>query len=408
MLEAGKTLKDAQNELREAIDFCHYYAASATQQLRTEALTSITGEENTLTYQGRGIFLCISPWNFPLAIFTGQIAAALVCGNTVLAKPSSSTALIAFRATELWFSAGLPSHALQLVPCNGQQTSNEILLDSRVSGVTFTGSTQTAANIYQQLAKRYSSPIPTLIAETGGINTMIVDSTALPEQVIKDVVHSAFNCAGQRCSALRVLYVQEEIAELIEEKLIGAMNTLEIGSPLVQSTDIGAVINQTAMNRLYEHIERCRVENKLTYELPLDDHHNNGYFVPPTLIKLHSLDELSNEVFGPVLHVIRYSASNIERVLKEINRSGFGLTLGIHSRNDSFVDKITSQVNIGNIYVNRDQVGAVVASQPFGGMGMSGTGPKAGGPNYLKQFIREKTVTRNTTASGGNYELLSR
>jgi len=408
MLEAGKTFEDAQNELREAIDFCHYYAASANQQLLCEELISITGEENTLTYQGRGIFLCISPWNFPLAIFTGQIAAALVCGNTVLAKPSSSTPLIAFRATELWFTAGLPSHALQLIPCNGEQTSTELLQDSRVCGVTFTGSTQTAANIYQQLAKRYSSPIPTFIAETGGINTMIVDSTALPEQVVKDVIHSAFHCAGQRCSALRVLYVQDEIAELIEDKLIGAMNTLEIGSPLIQSTDIGAVINQTAMNRLYEHIERCRVQNKLTYELPLDDHHNNGYFVPPTLIKLHSLDELSSEVFGPVLHIIRYSTSNIERVLNEINRSGFGLTLGIHSRNDSFIDRIVDQVDVGNIYINRDQVGAVVASQPFGGMGMSGTGPKAGGPNYLKQFIREKTVTRNTTASGGNYELLSR
>ncbi|MGH1461401.1 MAG: bifunctional proline dehydrogenase/L-glutamate gamma-semialdehyde dehydrogenase PutA [Neptuniibacter sp.] len=338
--EAGKTLQDAIDEIREAIDFCYYYANSTEQSLSPENLISVTGENNELFYRRRGVFLCISPWNFPLAIFTG--------------------------------------------------------------------STSTAFTLNQQLANRIGAPITPMIAETGGQNAMIADSTALPEQLIKDLIRSAFNSAGQRCSALRVLYLQEDFADLIEAKLKGAMDELKIGNPNDFSTDIGPVISKKSMDQLYQHIELHRVKGKIIYELELDDHHNNGYFVPPTLIRLHTLDELNEEVFGPVLHIIRYSSENIERIINEINRTGYGLTLGIHSRNNHFVEKICSLAKVGNIYVNRDQIGAVVGTQPFGGVGLSGTGPKAGGPDYLKRFTQECTITINTTASGGNFELLSR
>ncbi|WP_415897886.1 bifunctional proline dehydrogenase/L-glutamate gamma-semialdehyde dehydrogenase PutA [Neptuniibacter sp. QD72_48] len=408
ILETGKTLQDALAEVREAIDFCFYYAALAEKQLLPQHLPSVTGEENTLHYQGHGVFLCISPWNFPLAIFTGQIAAALVCGNTVLAKPSSNSGLTAFKATELWYAAGLPEYCLQLIPYAGAEHSEALLTDSRIAGVTFTGSTQAASTINKQLANRHDGSIIPFVAETGGLNAMIADSSALIEQVVLDAIHSAFNSAGQRCSALRVLYVQEEIAEVIEEKLIGAMQTLKIGSPEELATDLGPVINQNSMQRLYEHIERCRLQDKLLFELELSDQHNQGCFVPPTLIRLNSMDELTGEVFGPILHIIRYQKHNLERVIYDINRSGFGLTLGVHSRNDLFIEQITTQALVGNIYINRDQIGAIVGSQPFGGMGLSGTGPKAGGPNYLKRFVCEKTITRNTTASGGNRTLLSK
>lgn len=407
VFEAGKTLADALSELREAIDFCYYYANLAEQQLLPEHLPAITGEENTLHYRGKGIFTCISPWNFPLAIFTGQIAAALVTGNTVLAKPSSNTSLIAFRATELWYAAGLPEACLQLIPYTSDTQSDALLGDSRLEGVMFTGSTQTARQINLQLANRHGSSIATMIAETGGMNAMIIDSSSLAEQVVQDCLQSAFNSAGQRCSALRVLYVQEEIAIEIEQKLIGAMAELQIGNPENIATDISSVINKAAMLPLYEHIERCRVRGKIVFELPLEEQHNNGYFVPPTLIRLHSMDELEGEVFGPVLHIIRYARDNIDRVVQEINRTGFGLTLGIHSRNDQFIDQVVSKAETGNIYINRDQIGAIVGAQPFGGVNLSGTGPKAGGPNYLKRLVNEQTVTRNTTASGGNRELLS-
>lgn len=408
ILETGKTLENALAEVREAIDFCFYYAALAEKQLLPEQLPSITGEENTLHYQGHGVFFCISPWNFPLAIFTGQIAAALVCGNTVIAKPSSNSGLTAFKATELWYAAGLPEYCLQLTPYKGNEHSEALLTDSRIAGVTFTGSTQAASTINKKLASRHDGSIIPFIAETGGLNAMIVDSSALIEQVVLDTVHSAFNSAGQRCSALRVLFLQDDIADVIEGKLIGAMQTLSIGSPEQLGTDIGPVITEDAMRSLYEHIERCRIQDKLLFELELSDQHNQGCFVPPTLIRLNSMDELTEELFGPILHIIRYQKHNLERVIYDINRSGFGLTLGIHSRNDRFIEQITSQALVGNIYINRDQIGAVVGSQPFGGMGLSGTGPKAGGPNYLKRFVREKTITRNTTASGGNRSLLSK
>lgn len=405
VMEAGKCLQDALDEVREAIDFCYYYAEQAKQELVPQSLPAITGETNQLQYQGRGIFVCISPWNFPLAIFTGQIAAALVTGNTVLAKPASACTLIAYKAAELWHEAGLPAECLQFMPFASSIGEDALFSDSRIAGVAFTGSSHSAAQINLALAQRPFSAIATLIAETGGQNAMIVDSTALIEQVVNDAIRSAFNNAGQRCSALRVLYVPSEISNIVEAKLIGTMKTLEIGNPQVLSTDIGPVISKQAMDTLFEHIERQRVLNNLVYECPLDDHHNNGYFVPPTLIRLRSMEQLSNEVFGPVLHLISYEVDQIDRVVHEINRSGYGLTLGIHSRNQHFIEHISAAVDAGNIYINRDQIGASVAAQPFGGMGMSGTGPKAGGPNYLQQFIREKTLTQNTTASGGNLAL---
>jgi len=406
MAEAGKTLQDAIDELREAIDFCYYYAQQAREQLQPIDLPGVTGEKNTLHYLGKGILLCISPWNFPLAIFTGQIAAGLVTGNCVLAKPASATSLLAAQAVNLWFEAGLPPQALQLIPYRGGAFSQQLLEDSRLAGVIFTGSTEVASVLNQQLGQRKAGPIATLVAETGGINAMIVDSSALPEQVIHDVLRSAFNSAGQRCSALRVLYLQREIADSTEARLIGAMKELVIGDPMQMDTDIGPVINTAAQLKIFEHIERQRLAHRIMFEMSLPPETDSGYFVPPTLIRLHSLDELTEEVFGPVLHIIQYDADQLDRVLAEIQRSGFGLTLGIHSRNNRTIQTITDNAQVGNIYINRDQVGAVVAAQPFGGMGLSGTGPKAGGPNYLKAFCREQSLCRNTTAEGGNRELL--
>lgn len=406
IIETGKTLTNAIDEVREAIDFCHYYAELAEQQLIPQELPGVTGETNRLNYRGRGVFLAISPWNFPLAIFTGQIAAALVAGNTVLAKPSSASSLIAYRACELWYETSLPAECLHLIPYQGDQHTASLINDTRIAGILFTGSTQTATLLNQQLASRPPAPIGTMVAETGGQNAMLVDSSALVEQVVPDIIRSAFNSAGQRCSALRVLYVQQEIAETLEEKLIGAMRELNIGNPLKTATDIGPVISRSAMDHLYVHIERMRLQERILFELPLDETHNSGHYVPPTLIRLHTLDELDAEHFGPVLHIIHFDREQIERVVNEINRCGYGLTLGIHSRNDQFIEAISTQVNVGNIYINRDQVGAVVAAQPFGGMGLSGTGPKAGGPHYLFRLVREQTLTRNTTASGGNIQLL--
>ncbi|MEH6577145.1 MAG: bifunctional proline dehydrogenase/L-glutamate gamma-semialdehyde dehydrogenase PutA, partial [Amphritea sp.] len=395
MTEAGKTLIDSIAELREAVDFCHYYSALANQTLNPVEMPSITGETNTLNYEGRGIFLCISPWNFPLAIWTGQVVAALVSGNTVLSNPSLNSSLIAYRACELLLEAGLPIDAISLLPGNSNQIGEVLTSDFRLAGVAFTGSSHTAATIAQQLSKRQGAPIIPFIAETGGQNAMIVDSTALAEQVVKDVLLSAFNSAGQRCSALRVLYLQEETADQIEALLIGAMNTLKIGNPASLDTDIGPVIDNHALHSLHVHIEHARHQGKVIHELSLSAEHDCGYFLPPTLIRLHTIDELSGEHFGPVLHLIRYQSDTLERVIDEINRTGYGLTLGIHSRNNHTIDFICQQARVGNIYINRNQIGAVVSSQPFGGMGLSGTGPKAGGPNYLLRFIQEKTLSTN-------------
>ncbi|GGK57853.1 bifunctional proline dehydrogenase/L-glutamate gamma-semialdehyde dehydrogenase PutA [Amphritea balenae] len=405
--EAGKSLKDAIGEIREAVDFCYYYAAQATKNLTEQLMPSVTGEQNILSYEGRGIFICISPWNFPLAIWCGQIVAALLAGNSVISKPASSTSLIAFRATELLFEAGLPQDALALLPGNSQDIGHLLTSDFRLAGIAFTGSTQAATEISRQLTQREGAPIVPFIAETGGQNAMIVDSTALPEQVIRDVIESAFNSAGQRCSALRVLYLQEDTADQIEAMLIGAINTLKVGNPGQLDTDIGPVINNHALQALHGHIEHSRALGRLIYEAPLSEEHDAGYFVAPTLIRLHTIDELSDEHFGPILHIIRYQADNLDRILEEINRTGYGLTLGIHSRNNTTIEYISKQARVGNIYINRNQIGAIVSSQPFGGMGLSGTGPKAGGPNYLTSFVLEKTCSTNTTASGGNQQLLN-
>ncbi len=406
MAEAGKTLRDAIDEIREAVDFCHYYAEQADRTLQPRSLISVTGESNELQLKGRGLFLCVSPWNFPLAIFTGQIAAALVCGNAVLAKPSSKTSLIAARATELWLQAGIPDGILQLLPYQGSEQSELLLKDYRLAGVVFTGSSATASVLNTTLAQRLGAPLPTFIAETGGLNAMIADSTALPEQVVKDVIRSAFASAGQRCSALRVLYLQEEIADTVLEKLIGATRELKVGNPCRFDTDVGPIIDRQAMHELHNHIEEARAENRLLYELPLSDRHNPGYFVPPTIIRLHTMDQLTGETFGPILHIIRYPAERLTQVVDEINRSGYGLTLGIHSRNSKTIHDIVESAQVGNIYVNRDQIGAIVGAQPFGGMNLSGTGPKAGGPHYLMSFVQEKTITQNSTACGGNRQLL--
>ncbi|AKX45605.1 pyrroline-5-carboxylate dehydrogenase [Thiopseudomonas alkaliphila] len=406
-LEAGKSLQDGIDEVREAVDFCRYYAQQAEQRLQSSELLGPTGERNTLFYQGRGVFACISPWNFPLAIFLGQISAALVAGNTVLAKPAEQTSLVAQRAIELLFEAGLPTTALAFLPGSGNQLGAVFCHDARLAGVCFTGSTQTARQINQRLADK-PGMIARLVAETGGQNAMIVDSTALPEQVVQDVLASAFTSAGQRCSALRVLYLQEEIADTILRLLTGALQELSLGPSCLRETDVGPVIDRAAQQRLLQHIELFQQQGRLLAQAPLPKGLlDSGYFVQPSVLQLAHLSELSEEHFGPILHVRRYPAQQLAEVLEEINSSGFGLTLGVHSRNQQTADFIEQRAKVGNLYVNRNQIGAAVGVQPFGGQGLSGTGPKAGGPNYLFSFITERVTTTNTAAIGGNASLLS-
>lgn len=405
--EAGKTIHDAIDEIREAVDFCRYYAQQAIEKFaEPQTLPGPTGESNTLALNGRGVFLCISPWNFPLAIFMGQITAALAAGNTVIAKPAEQTSLIAARAVELMLAAGIPEAAIQLLPGDGAQMGGRLLSDRRISGVAFTGSTVTAGVINRTLANRDGAIIP-LIAETGGQNAMIVDSTALPEQVIKDVLLSAFGSAGQRCSALRVLYLQEDVAERMLTLLRGAMAELVIGDPSQHATDIGPVIDAQAQAALMAHIQRMDEEAIRVAECPLPTGCANGTFIAPVAFEIDHVNRLGSEHFGPVLHVIRYQAADLPRVIEQINGTGFGLTLGIHSRNEQTTAYIQQSVHVGNTYINRNQTGAVVGVQPFGGHGLSGTGPKAGGPHYLYRFATEQTVSTNTTAVGGNASLLA-
>jgi RHH-type proline utilization regulon transcriptional repressor/proline dehydrogenase/delta 1-pyrroline-5-carboxylate dehydrogenase len=405
--EAGKTLPDAVAELREAVDFCRYYAARGRELFGSEqVLRGPTGERNVLTLHGRGVFVCISPWNFPLAIFTGQITAALMAGNAVVAKPAPATPLIAHAMTRLLHEAGVPGDVLQLTPADGPQFGNVALKHPLLAGVAFTGSTATAATINRTLAER-AGPIVPLIAETGGVNAMIVDATALPEQVVDDVISSAFTSAGQRCSALRVLYLQEEIAERVIEMLTGAMKCLEIGNPANLATDVGPVISDAALGRLRSHASRMQTEAKLLYACALNESHRSGHFFPPHLFELGALDQLKSEEFGPILHVARYGAGQLSQVIEAIRRTGFGLTLGVHSRLETMAEHVFRSVSVGNTYVNRNMIGAVVGVQPFGGQGLSGTGPKAGGPHYLLRFANERTLTINTVAVGGNVELLS-
>jgi len=384
--EAGKTIHDSIDEVREAVDFCRYYAKQV-DALGELSVTGFDGQSRVVTRQGRGVFVCISPWNFPLAIFLGQITAALVSGNTVVAKPAEQTSLIAARAVELMLDAGFPAGTIQLLPGRGAEIGSALTSHSAIAGVAFTGSTATAQRINQTLAQRDAAPVP-FIAETGGQNAMIVDSTALPEQVVRDVIRSAFASAGQRCSALRVLYVQEDIADRIVALIQGAMQELNVGKPYLHSTDVGPVIDKTAKTKLLEHIERMTNSEKKVAQLALSEEHEQGDFVAPTAFEIRDISCLTEEQFGPILHIVRFKASELNQVVEQINNTGFGLTMGIHSRNETTYRWIEKHVRVGNCYINRDQVGAVVGVQPFGGQGLSGTGPKAGGPHYLFRFTQ--------------------
>jgi RHH-type proline utilization regulon transcriptional repressor/proline dehydrogenase/delta 1-pyrroline-5-carboxylate dehydrogenase len=405
--EAGRTLADAVAEVREAADFCRYYAEQG-RRLFGEAheLRGPVGERNLISLQGRGVFACISPWNFPLAIFTGQVTAALMAGNAVVAKPAPSTPLVAHAMTRLLHEAGVPGEVLQLTPADGPLFGSLALAHEALAGVAFTGSTTTATTINRALAAR-NGPIVPLIAETGGVNAMIVDATALPEQVVDDVVASAFTSAGQRCSALRVLYLQEEIADRVLEMLIGAMQCLTIGDPSDPATDVGPVISADARERLRRHVQRMRGEARVLYACPVEHCPASGYFFGPHLIELRALDQLQTEEFGPVLHVVRYRSADLPRVIEAVRGSGFGLTLGVQSRLETLAEHLFRSLPVGNTYVNRNMIGAVVGVQPFGGQGLSGTGPKAGGPNYLQRFATERTLSVNTAAIGGAVEILS-
>ena len=403
--EGGRTVPDALMEVREAVDFLRYYAAEAGRIGSVGELSGPTGERNTLGLHGRGVFLAISPWNFPLAIFTGQIAAALVTGNAVIAKPAEQTPLVGMEAVRLLHEAGVDAGALHFLPGDGKLGAH-LVRDRRAAGVAFTGSTQTAWAINRALAAR-DAPIATLIAETGGQNAMLVDSSALPEQVLADVLASSFNSAGQRCSALRVLFLQEDIADRVEAMLAGALDELRIGDPQFLSTDVGPVIDAEAKAMLEGHVARLRRAARPIRELTLPRDLPPGEYVAPAVFGIDTIAFLEGEVFGPVLHVVRYSADRLDAVLDAINATGFGLTLGIHSRIDDTVERIVARARAGNIYVNRNMIGAVVGVQPFGGEGLSGTGPKAGGPHYLSRFATERTLSINTTAAGGNATLVS-
>jgi RHH-type proline utilization regulon transcriptional repressor/proline dehydrogenase/delta 1-pyrroline-5-carboxylate dehydrogenase len=405
--EAGKTLSASVAEVREAVDFCRYYAAQGRKLFgQPEKLPGPTGESNELQLHGRGVFVCISPWNFPLAIFVGQVAAALAAGNTVIAKPAEQTNLTAHFAVRLLHEVGVPAEVLQLLPGDGAEIGPLLTSDPRVAGVVFTGSTETAWATNRALAARPAA-LATLIAETGGQNALIADSSALPEQLVKDAMTAAFDSAGQRCSAARILFVQADIADKVIGMLSGAMDELVVGDPGLLSTDVGPVIDEDALQVLREHAARMDREARLVKAAKLPEDAAHGSFFAPRAYELESLSQLKREVFGPVLHVIRYEARDLDKVLAQINATGYGLTLGIHSRIDATVQRIVRSVRVGNCYVNRNQIGAVVGVQPFGGEGLSGTGPKAGGPHYLLKFASERTLTINTTAAGGNASLLT-
>jgi len=413
IMEAGKTYNNALAEIREAVDFCRYYAHQCRLHF-SEPLLCLgpTGEDNHLYLEGRGVFCSISPWNFPLAIFIGQITAALAAGNCVLVKPAGTTELIAHKTIELCFEAGIPREALHYLPATAACFSKSLLSDSRIAGVVFTGSTGAAQQINRQLAER-DNGIATVIAETGGQNAMIVDSTALPEQVVVDLIASAFDSAGQRCSACRVVFIQEDVADKIIQLLRGRMELLKVGNPLDPSVDIGPVITPQSVEEINSHIEKMRTQGTILAQTPLDEsisdieNVESNYFVTPTLIEIEHLNQLKGEVFGPVLHIIRFTADSLDAVINQINETGYGLTLGIHTRIESRANAIAKKINVGNVYINRNMIGATVGVQPFGGQGLSGTGPKAGGPRYLLRFATEKTITNNTTAIGGNTQLLS-
>ncbi|HEV7694439.1 MAG TPA: bifunctional proline dehydrogenase/L-glutamate gamma-semialdehyde dehydrogenase PutA [Hyphomonadaceae bacterium] len=404
--EGGKTLDDCIAEVREAVDFCRYYALEAAVKFAGPSpLPGPAGETNALELMGRGVFVCISPWNFPLAIFTGQIAAALAAGNTVLAKPAEQTPLIAHEAVKLFHSAGLPVDALHLLPGDGK-VGGRLTADPRCGGVAFTGSTEVARIINRTLAGK-DTAIPPLIAETGGLNAMFCDTTALKEQVVDDVVMSAMRSAGQRCSALRILFLPHETADDIVEMLKGALDVLTLGDPADPATDVGPIIDAEARDTLLKHLAAIRPRAVKITQADIGQLKDKGTFFAPAIVELPSLSLIDKEVFGPILHVIRYDPDDIENVGAELSAKGYGLTLGVHSRLEGFAEKVKAAVRAGNVYVNRSIIGAVVGVQPFGGMGLSGTGPKAGGPHYVARFATERTVTVNIAAQGGDPTLLN-
>ena len=404
--EAGKTLPDAIGEVREAVDFLRYYAVRARRDFTHEStLPGPTGERNLLRLRGKGVFACISPWNFPLAIYTGQVAAALAAGNAVVAKPAEQTPLTAAYATGLLLQAGVPAEVLQFVPGDGGEVGAALTRDPRIAGVVFTGSTETARHIERSLAGR-SGGIGTLIAETGGLNVMLADSSALAEQLVLDAVQSGFNSAGQRCSALRILLVQEEVAPRVKSLLAGCMDELVVGDPARLDTDVGPVIDDDALATLEKHAAAIVQGAAWSHRAPLQVS-QQGRFFAPLAVEIDSFERLKCEVFGPVVHVMPYRAKDLDNVVAAINRLGYGLTLGIHTRIDGIAQRMARTLRVGNVYINRNMIGAVVGVQPFGGMGLSGTGPKAGGPHYLHRMATEQTITTNTAAIGGNAGLLS-
>ncbi|MGB8840205.1 MAG: bifunctional proline dehydrogenase/L-glutamate gamma-semialdehyde dehydrogenase PutA, partial [Aliidongia sp.] len=403
--EGGRTVPNALDELREAVDFCRYYAAQARSQFAALPLPGPTGERNLYQLHGRGVFICISPWNFPLAIFLGQVAAALAAGNAVVAKPAEQTPLIGAAAIRLLHEAGVPGDVVHLLPGDGR-IGAALIADPRIAGVAFTGSTEVARLINKSLAER-NGPIVPFIAETGGMNALIADSSALPEQLVGDVLRSAFDSAGQRCSALRILFLQADIADKVETMLAGAMAELRLGDPGLISTDIGPVIDDAARHALERHCARIGGTARPIGQLDLPPGTEQGSFFAPRIYGIDGLNQLDGEVFGPILHVIRWKSDQLAETIEAINNTGFGLTLGVHSRIDETVRQVIGGVRVGNIYVNRNMVGAVVGVQPFGGEGLSGTGPKAGGPRYLARFAVERVISTDTTAAGGNASLLS-
>jgi RHH-type transcriptional regulator, proline utilization regulon repressor / proline dehydrogenase / delta 1-pyrroline-5-carboxylate dehydrogenase len=405
--EAGKTLVDAVLEVREAVDFLRFYASEARRQFtRPLPLPGPTGEQNELRLHGRGVIASISPWNFPLAIFTGLMSAPLAAGNAVIAKPAGQTPLIGALAVELMHQAGVPKDVVQLAPGSGRVVGGTLTAHPLLAGVVFTGSTETARMINRTLAER-DGPIIPFVAETGGQNAMIVDSSALPEQVTRDVISSAFQSAGQRCSALRVLFVQEDVADGMIKMIAGAMQALKVGDPSDPATDVGPVIDQAAKKVLDDHLKWLDENAKKICRLDPPKEAKNGCFVPPAFYEIKSLSQLDRENFGAILHVIRYSGDKLDEVVEAINTTGYGLTLGLQSRIDTVRDYVEKHARVGNLYVNRNQIGAVVESQPFGGEGLSGTGPKAGGPHYVARFATERVTCIDTTAAGGNASLMA-
>ncbi|MEQ9487614.1 MAG: bifunctional proline dehydrogenase/L-glutamate gamma-semialdehyde dehydrogenase PutA [Alphaproteobacteria bacterium] len=391
--EAGKTWLDAVGEIREAVDFCRFYALEAVRY------------KKETKQDARGIFVCVSPWNFPLAIFTGQITAALAAGNAVIAKPAEQTPLLATRAVQLMHDAGVPGGVLNLIPGDGATVGAALTGDPRVDGICFTGSTDTAMMIHNAVATK-GKPDTALIAETGGLNAMIVDSTALPEQAVRDILASAFQSAGQRCSALRMLYIQEDVIDRTLEMLFGAMDELRIGVPWDLSTDIGPVIDEEAQEKIVNHCEKFESSGNLLKKLPVPDH-LKGTYVSPAVIRVNGIEDLQEEIFGPVLHIATFGAEKLNDVIAAVNATGYGLTFGLHTRVDNRVQLVTDRVNVGNLYVNRNQIGAIVGSQPFGGAGLSGTGPKAGGPHYLGGFLSPAKSEEKTAAHKAGADLAS-